>query len=72
MEDKTLELSHIATQFGVINLRVILNQNELEVTIENLQKDVEILFDMFYMNKKTKKHTFKVNIDEYINDDKYL
>jgi GH15 family glucan-1,4-alpha-glucosidase len=72
IEDKQLCLNNIATSFGVINLKSTLKNGKLKVAIENLNKEVEVVFDMFNLNKKYKENSFKVNIDEYINDDKYL
>ncbi len=67
-----ISLRKLATKFGVLDIVVKLKKTKLEVTVDGLLNDCEIIFDMFGMNKNMKKNNFKVDIDEYINDDKYL
>jgi hypothetical protein len=72
IENKKISIDNIATGFGVVNLEATLKDGEIEVKIENLDDDVEIIFDLFSISKKYKENIFKVDINEYINDNKYL
>jgi hypothetical protein len=72
VKNGTISLKRVATRFGVLDIVAKLSKGRLEVSVEGLKGDCEMVFDMFGMNERVKKSNFKVDIDEYINDDKYL